>query len=339
MSARSRKTRHSLTGRGLALLATLALALSAVGSASAQEDVWICPVDIEVPPGEFNANSHSSGGMSGNGWDGPGANADTILWHVEGSTPDVGAGQRQAMIDAFGRWAGVVQITFVEVPTANRSISVDLNFLTGNHSASEPAEAGDPDCPFDGAGGVLGHAGFPPGVASTCISPMAETFAGNVHFDEAEGWEQDNEGGFGPFSLELLGAHEIGHGIGLTHSATGDIMQSTFTSTTVAFGPSANDIHNIQQGYLAGAGSVTTLEQTGIWVDINADPILPEWGLPGFEFDSVAEGVNAVPPWAGGVTVHIQPGNYLENITIFEGSTDRTFVLVSEGPGNVVIGN
>ena len=49
------------------------------------------------------------GGMNGNGWDGSGQGSATIFWHVEGTTPDVGAGQRQALIDGMQAWADVVQ--------------------------------------------------------------------------------------------------------------------------------------------------------------------------------------------------------------------------------------
>ena len=44
--------------------------------------------------------------MLGNGWDGPGQNAVTVTWRMEGSTADMGPDQRQAIIDGKHVFAG-----------------------------------------------------------------------------------------------------------------------------------------------------------------------------------------------------------------------------------------
>lgn len=268
--------------------------------------------------------------MAGDGWDGTGEGAVTVFWHVDGTTPDFGAGQRTALINGMQAWANVVQITFQEVAVPNASVSVDWDFLVGDHSATEPQEAGDPQCPFDGAGGVLAHAGFPPGVNSTCINPMPESFAGNVHFDEAEGWEQDNASGAGPFSVTLTACHEVGHGIGLTHSGGADVMRPSQNSTDGFVGLTANDVANIQAGYAAGAGAVITLNATGVWVDGAFGGT--ELGIPGQPVNTVNEGVAGVPPFTTGVAVHIQAGSYPETVTI-----NRNMILQGEN-GVVTIG-
>lgn len=271
------------------------------------------------------------GGMAGNGWDGPGRNPATIFWHVEAATPDMVADQRTALIAAMQAYASVVRITFRELPVANRNVQVDWNFATGDHCAVESAECGDADCPFDGAGGVLAHAGFPPGVNSTCVNPMPETFAGNVHFDEAETWELDNVLGAGPYSLRYVAVHELGHSIGLVHSGqAGDVMFPSLNSSTVFTGLSANDIANIRSGYATGTGSVVTLNQSGIWVDGAFGGT--ELGTIGNPFDTVIEGVNAVPPYTTNVVVHIDAGTYTETMTI----TDN-MILQAEN-GSAVIG-
>ncbi|MCZ6835220.1 MAG: matrixin family metalloprotease, partial [Planctomycetota bacterium] len=249
--------------------------------------------------------------------------------YIENTTGDTGAGQRTALINGMAAWTGIVQITFREICLPNRNVAVDWAYRTLDHSAFEGAEAGDPDCPFDGAGGVLAHAGFPPGVNSTCINPMAETFAGNVHFDDDDLYEQDNAGGFGPFSITLIAAHEVGHSIGLVHDSGGGgphIMRPGFSSNDASQAPSASDTANLQGGYAAGSGSVVTLNNSGVWVDN---------GFFGTErgnnstnpVNTFLEGVNGVPDFTSNVIVHIEAGTYQQAITI----TQSMFLQAENG--------
>jgi len=295
------------------------------------DDVRVCPLE-PVPGTRITRGADRGGGMAGDGWDGPGQNAVTIFWHVVNATPDFGAAQRQALIAAMQAWAGVVRITFQELPVPNQNVGVDWSFQTGDHCAAEAAECGDPDCPFDGAGGILAHAGFPPGVNSLCTSPMTETFAGNVHFDEGETWEQDNAGGSGPYSLTLIACHELGHAIGLVHdnSGGGDVMRPTFSSNDGFGGLSADDIANIQSGYASGTGAVITLNDTGVWVNRAFGGV--ELGTQANPFNTVAEGAGGVPPSSTDIVVHISAGTYPENLTI-----TQNMVLRAEG-GVVNIG-
>jgi hypothetical protein len=295
------------------------------------EEVRECPV--EPAPGTLIKRGLGtlSGGFAGDGWDGAGQNATTINWHVDNTTADFGAaGQRAALIAAMQTWANVVRITFVELPVATQNRMVDWTFLTGNHCAFESAECGNANCPFDGAGGVLAHAGFPPGVNSLCVNPMPETFAGNVHFDDADPFEQD--GGSAAFSMQLIATHELGHAIGLQHD-TGPggphIMRPTFGSGDVAQAPSASDIANLTAGYAAGTGAVVTLEQNGVWVYYGA--VAPELGTFSQPFNTVAEGVNGVPPGSTTVTLHIDAGIYPGPVTITQSMLIATTGVVTIG--------
>jgi hypothetical protein len=315
---------------GMFLDTGLAAAQSAEPGASRPpaDVVYFCGVDDEG--GIAGGNN---GGMNGSGWDGAGRGAATVFFHVEGTTPDFTAGQRTALITGMQTWANVVQIDFVELPIANADESIDFRFASGNHCAIESHECNDPDCPFDGVGGTVGHAGFPPGANGTCGGNSVESYSGNVHFDEADTWEQDNAGGAGPISLTLIACHEIGHAIGLKHDLSGPnvVMRPSFADTDAFNGLTANDIANIRDGYATGTGSVTTLEDIGVWVDHGFGGV--ERGTQSQPFDTVTEGANGVPPLTTGIIVHIETGNYTDTPRI-----TRAMVLRAEH-GSAVIGN
>jgi hypothetical protein len=262
------------------------------------------------------------GGMINDGWDGPGQNATTLFWHIENYSPDLPVTQqRNAIEDALLTWAGVVQIHFIEIASPNRNRSIDLRFTTGDHCAIENAECGDPDCAFNGTGGVLAHAGFPPGGNSLCGGVLTESFAGNVHFDEAETWEADDFFS-ARMSLALITAHEVGHSLGLLHDLDTNalhIMRPTFSGSDGLQAPSASDIAHLRSGYAAGVGSITRLEDSGIWTNSAWQGF--EAGLPGEPFNTLTEAVNALPPEIDGMTIHVVGGLYPENLTISEPCT------------------
>ena len=77
---------------------------------------------------------------------------------------------RTAIQQAFALWAAVTPLTFTEV-ALNASPDIVIRFVAGNHGDGSN---------FDGAGGVLAHAFYPP--------PNGGDLAGDAHFDEAETW-------------------------------------------------------------------------------------------------------------------------------------------------------
>jgi hypothetical protein len=81
--------------------------------------------------------------------------------------------------------------------------------------------------PFDGPGGVLAHCFYPPPVNAGAI-------AGDCHFDDAEKWVTPGLGGAGIDAVTVM-AHEIGHGLGLAHSADTNALMYPFYSSRRAY--------------------------------------------------------------------------------------------------------
>jgi len=295
----------------------------------------------QVQPAAFGPSNDARGGQVGgmvtDGWDGAGLHATTLYFHIENASPiGTQAGQRTAMLTALQTWADLVQVHFIETPIPNRARSIDFRWEDGEHCANEPAECGDSDCVFDGPGGRFYHAAYPPGGDSLCGGIATESQAGNIHFDIEDGFSEDHGPGFNGISLALTAAHSVGHALGLRHDTVGDpgaypsIMDNRDMRDRSLWPPSERDILFIQQGYAAGVGSVTTLETLGIWV--NSSYAGTELGTPGEPFDTLAEGIAGLPPFAGTITMHMLTGLYPEAAVIDEPC------IISADFGPVIIG-
>ena len=84
---------------------------------------------------------------------------------------------------------------------------------------------------MDGAGGTLAHGYYPPANGLTA--------AGDIHFDIGDTWKLGFGGG--GFDIFQVAAHEIGHAIGLDHTAVPASLMNPFY-TEVFAGPQADDI-------------------------------------------------------------------------------------------------
>lgn len=128
---------------------------------------------------------------------------------------------------AFDKWAAVSPFTFKRVDQGD--VDIRIGWYRRDHHDGAP---------FDGAGGfeagvfrnVLAHAFFPP--------PNGESFAGDVHFDIDETWTVA--------LLKNVALHEIGHSLGLDHSAVqGSVMW-----------PSTNGVTELTSDDIAGMQSI-----------------------------------------------------------------------------------
>jgi hypothetical protein len=157
-----------------------------------------------------------------------------ITYRVYNTSPDLdGARQKQIVREAFNRWAAVVPLVFVEVGDGQVG---DIRILFGAGAHHEPHRP-EEDPAFDGAGNVLAHAFFPP--------PNSGELAGDVLLDEDETWQ---EGFAGPgFDLLTVLVHEIGHSLGLRHTAVPNSTMNPFYPTPNT--PMADDRTGVRHIY------------------------------------------------------------------------------------------
>ncbi len=141
----------------------------------------------------------------GNRWPGP-----TVTYSHENFSPDLTPdAMRTAMRGAFARWSAVVPLNFAEATAGGGEIRVA--FGRGDHGCGFP---------FDGTGRVLAHCFYPP--------PNNGALSGDCHFDEDERWTRGDP--VTGIDLDTVALHEIGHGIGLDHSADpGAVMFASYS--------------------------------------------------------------------------------------------------------------
>ena len=149
-------------------------------------------------------------------------------------TPDLPAAQViQAVEQALALWGAVTPLCFRRVAMAANP-DIIIRFVAGAHGDGND---------FDGPGGVLAHAFFPP------VPPNPpQPIQGDAHFDEAEGWTVTIPQPAGTFDLVTVAAHEFGHSLGLGHSGVGSALMAPFYGGPHRF-LDADDIQGIQAIY------------------------------------------------------------------------------------------
>lgn len=189
-------------------------------------DLWDVS-DLQLPEGV------SRFVLQGNRW-----YTDTLQYGFQNFTPDLTRDEvRDGVQIGFGLWEAVTPLSFEEVPLGE-SPEIQILFAAGDHGDG----AGNA---FDGVGGTLAHAFYPP--------PNGGAIAGDAHFDEAETWSMRAPVLPDRFDFATIAAHECGHSLGLDHSTvSGALMRPTFAAGTGQRFLHQDDIDGIQAIYLSG---------------------------------------------------------------------------------------
>ena len=155
-----------------------------------------------------------------------------LTFAFDTGTDDIsGAGEFQAVRNAFQTWAKVVSLTFTEI-ALNQNPDIRIGWRPAN----------DPDHSM--VGGVLAHADFPPG-----CSVVTNTLPKPVHFDDQEhAWRVGAV--VDAFDVETVALHELGHILGLAHSSVGgSVMFASVSSNFTKRVLTADDISGVQALY------------------------------------------------------------------------------------------
>jgi hypothetical protein len=163
--------------------------------------------------------------------------AGCTISHLDDFMPVGYLGQITA---ALAAWSAVADLTFVQVSddgaafnTASPDAGNRGNLRFGGHA-------------FDGAFGTLAHGYYPPANGASA--------AGDMHYDTGDAWDLVFDGtGDGAFSIFQVTAHEIGHALGLDHTAVPNSLMNPFYTEAFS-GPQADDIAGMQFIY----GKATT---------------------------------------------------------------------------------
>ena len=172
-----------------------------------------------------------------------------LTYHVKNCTSTMPLDVcKREIEEGIKRWTEVAPIFFREVGKSEaEEADFTIFFVSGEHPKKNISSPKNDD-PFDGPGGVVGHAYFPRG--------------GHIHFDNDETYSWNSDRGI---NLRFFVVHEFGHALGLEHSdVTDTVMIPVYDAETKGWSGSdrlfEDDILGIRKKYGVGKGSVRTLK-------------------------------------------------------------------------------
>lgn len=194
-----------------------------------------------------------------------------LTYRIATFSPDLSRDEQRSIArQAFARWSNVVPLNFTETDAENADFQ--LGFGEGNHCEFY-GNACRVDSAFDGAAGTLAHCYFP-------VSANG-SLAGDCHFDEGELWNAQTTAGASTtrgVSLLSVAIHELGHGLGLDHSANqAAVMFASYTGNNVKVELAGDDVARIQALYGARDGSV---RPANVAAPADDTPTVPGGGTP-----------------------------------------------------------
>lgn len=222
--------------------------------------------------------------LAGNKWGKTDLTYGFVEYSIDMPAPAVVAALQQG----FKLWSDVSRLNFTFVTSGVPDIVI--RFVKGNH--------GD-GIAFDGPGNVLAHAFFPP--------PNGGHLAGDCHFDEDERWTVGGNG----IDLPTVGAHEIGHALGLAHSTAKEaLMYPYYTGPAARLSP--DDVAGVQALYGARTTPTPVPPEEPDMPDISVQPDLVR----------LSPNVNAaaMPASTRTVIIHATRSGQSQNPSEYEGT-------------------
>ena len=211
--------------------------------ASKDPVAYIFPASAELVagrPATQLATSSQLVSTVGDGWEGAGQNPVTLFYYFSSITSQLpGSIVKSEILRAMNTWAEPVQLTWLPGTSASGNKTINILFATGDHGDGYP---------FDGPGGVLAHAYFP-------SPPNPEPIAGDVHFDDTEGWRIGSDKDV--FSVAL---HELGHALGMGSSDNPDSVMYPYYQLRTSL--SDDDKAGIRTLYAARSGTPVPAQLT-----------------------------------------------------------------------------